>query len=275
MYRKTEAHAIRAHRICVFAFAAGLFLFVGRGSAVAGSLDFRSTPASEAATRIGEAFHIKLEILGGIDPRRPVTFSVPHIEQDGAVLEAVNSLANAIEANYRKEYVLSAAAVGNPPAAAVIDAATAPVSFDNEMVPAAQAITVVAGVDEASVQIPASIQGTVMFTSKNLTVQEALREIAAQTSTRWNVTYRLTPHSDGGTAPGKVIGYTASGRPIVEMGGVTFRKATAPGEPGGQSPQDLKDPVYISAMMRGDHSAMLKFHHEAPPTSSSSGDSGK
>ena len=271
MDRKTETHTYRLHRIGLPALLGALFVFAAPGSALADSLDFKSTPLSEAAARIGGAFHVKLDLSRGIDPRRSVTFSVLHTEQNGALLEAVNSLANAIGADYRKEFVLSPAPAGLPPAAQVIDAATAPVSFDNETVPAAQAITIVAGVDQASVQVPASVQGTVTFSSKNLTVQDAMRQIAIQTRTQWNVAYTLTPHADGASQSGRVIGHTASGQPIIEIVGVTFRKATDPAKSDGPTPEDLKDPVFLSAMRRGDRSAMLKFHHDPPSTPPSTG----
>lgn len=247
-------------------------LFATHGSAAADSLDFKATPLSDAIARIDQAFNVTLDLKGGINPRRTVTFSVANIQDDGALLETVNSLANAINADYRKQFVIIQITDGSKPIDPVIDAADAPVVFDSETQSAAKAIAVVAGVDDASSVIPPHLLGSVTFTGKNLTAREAARQIAQQTHSEWKTAFVLTPHTDRSSPAGKVIGYTPGGRPIIEMQTITFRKTKpAAADSSGQTPETLRDPVYMSAFMRRDKSAMLKFRPKLPDGSADTG----
>jgi len=234
----------------------------------ADSLSFNSTPVSEAVSRIDKTFDVTLELGRGIDLRRNVTFTVDNLKGPGALLDAVNSLANAVNADYRKVFVISKVAGDAKPSDPVIDASDAPVVFNIRTMPAAKAIAVVAGVDSATAQMPPSLDTPVTFSGLSLTAEEAARQIARQTHTEWKIEYALTPHTAQGTLPGKIIGYTGAGRPIVEMPDLTFRKPKADAVSAGNSPasQNLNT-TYWSAVMRGDRSAMLKFQrHDAPPS---------
>jgi hypothetical protein len=231
--------------------------------AQADALVFKSTPASEAASQIERVFGATIKLQRGLNVHQPVTFTVDDIQQDGAVLDAINSFANAINADYRKELVVIPA-TGGAEHLPALDSADAPVVFKLRSLSAVDAVNTVAGVDQAEARMPQAISGTVKFSSENLTLREAVAEIAHQTHTDWSDVYVLTPHTDRGSSPGKVIGYTASGRPIIEMAGVTFRKpkpSSAPMMPDPPTDEDLHNPVYMSAFRRGDRTAMLKYQH--------------
>ncbi len=232
----------------------------------AATLDFKAVPASDAIAQIDKTFHVTLDVKKGVNLRRPVTFTVENAGDDGALLQAVNSLANAINADYRKVFTITKAADGAAGQDPILDAADAPVVFDRETAQADKAIEIVAGVDDAAVQMPSPLQTVITFSDKKLTAQEAARQIARQTHTVWSVAYVLTPHTDQSSSPGKVIGYTGGGQPIVELPNITFRKPKpAPADLNNPTPEQLQDPVFRSAFMRGDRSAMLKFQHGGVP----------
>lgn len=262
MLRKTDHR--RSHRIGAAAFAGALCLFAPHSPARAASLDFKATPLDEAIARIDKTFDVTLDVRKGVNLRRTVTFSVANVGDDGARLETVNSLANAVKADYRKVFVITQVTGGMPSPDPVIDAADAPVVFDSATIPADKAIETVAGVDDATAQLPSPLPAVVTFSGKKLTAQEAATQIAHQTHTVWKVAYILTPHTDQSSSPGKIIGYTGGGQPIVELPEITFRKPKPTGLEG-PTPEQMQDPVFRSAFMRGDRSAMMKFQNGSTP----------
>ncbi|BDI28278.1 hypothetical protein CCAX7_003290 [Capsulimonas corticalis] len=254
---QTNGHACLQRLLAATAIAAALCAPV---SSSADTLDFQAASVSEAVSRIDQTFHVTLELKKGVDTRRKVTFSVENPGGDGALLDAVNSLANALNADYQKVFLLTNTAPGAAAQDPAIDAADAPIVFSSRTLPAAKAIALIAGVDAATVQTPASLESTITFSDASLTAGEAARQAARQTHTEWKVSYILTPHTTQGVLPGKVIGYTGAGRPILEMPNLTFRTAKpAPLESTDPIAQQNRAASYWSALRRGDQSAMLKF----------------
>jgi len=100
----------------------------------------------------------------------------------------------------------------------------APVNLKSTEMSAEDAINLVANLDGATAQFYSPVSGTVHFSATDLTAQEAAKEVADQTNTVWKAYYALVPRRRSGTPLGaKVIGRTASGRPILEMPTVSFR----------------------------------------------------
>jgi hypothetical protein len=199
------------------------------------SLSFDSIPVTDAVAQIDKAFGANIVVKPGVDADALVSFSVGDISDPGARLEAINDLANALNADYSKVFVISRKTDEATPPDPAIDAVGAPVVFTDATVPAADAIRTVARIDDADVQFYSPLHDSVMFTATQMPAEAAAREIARQTHTVWKAYYTFTPRLRGARqssmAGEKIIGYTAGGQPITELPVDTFRAAVNPPPP--------------------------------------------
>ena len=197
--------------------------------ASAASLSFNSTPVSDAVAQIDSKFGVTISLKQGIDPNMRVTFSVDNLQGRGARLDAINQLANALNADFQKVIVVRKASADGLTPSSTLDSDT-PVNFQAGSMPTRDAIEAVVGVDGAVARITGNVDGSVKFTGDETTVKEAADEIARQSHTVWKTFYAIAPRNRGGAvaAGGKIIGYTGAGKPIVELPLRTFRVAPDP-----------------------------------------------
>lgn len=186
------------------------------------SLDVTSAPVSDVVSQFHRIFGGNIVIKPGLSVNRAVSFTVNNIKEPGAAVETVQDLANALGADWQKTFVISRAS-DDSTAKPLIDT-NAPANLKSATMSAEDAINLVANLDGATAQFYSPVSGTVHFSSTDLTAPEAAKEVADQTHTVWKAYYALVPRGRGGVPLGaKVIGRTASGRPILEMPTVTFR----------------------------------------------------
>jgi hypothetical protein len=151
-------------------------------------------------------------IKPGIRANRDISFSVENIEQNGARLDAVNSLTNALGGEFYKTFVIKRANDDGPYTPPAIDS-SASVVFKNGSVPAEEAIKTVTGVDDATARFYSSIDDNVTFTATKMPAYEAANQISRQTQTRWRAIYVIVPRNSlsrvhsrvnniGGASPG-------------------------------------------------------------------------
>lgn len=176
-------------------------------------LSLSSVPALSAASQVGDKFGVGIVYKSDPGLLPPVTLTVDDADAPGARLQAVNALANAVQSDFTKTFVVSSVD-GDVPE--VKTDTNARITFPSVTVSAADAIRTVAAVDNAVVQISPDITGTVTLSAVSLSASDAAKQIAAQTHTRWKAFYALTPRTQGRATGGRVIGYTASGSPITE-----------------------------------------------------------
>jgi len=186
------------------------------------SLDVTSAPVADVVSQFHRIFGGNIVIKPGLSANRAVSFTVNNINEPGAAVETVQDLANALGADWHKTFVISRA-TDDPAAKPLIDS-NAPANLKSADMSAEDAINLVANLDGATAQFYSPVSGTVHFSSTSLTAPEAAKEVADQTHTVWKTYYALVPRGRGGVPLGaKVIGRTASGRPILEMPTVSFR----------------------------------------------------
>jgi hypothetical protein len=201
------------------------------GRAAPKALDFESAPVTDVVAQIDKAFGANITIKPGVNADGLVTFTVPNVDNVGARLEAINDLANALNADYTKVFVIRNATDGESTTPPAVDAVEAPVVFGNTTVSAADAIRTIAAVDDASVQFYSPVSGSITVADTQMTAREAAREVARQTHTVWKAYYVIAPRKPGSARRDdgeKVIGYTAGGQPITELPISTFRGAQTP-----------------------------------------------
>jgi len=187
------------------------------------SLNFDSAPVADVVSQFHSTFGGYIVIKPGVNDNLPVSFSVSSIRQDGAGIETVQDLANALNADWQKSFVISRATSDDTTPTPIIDT-KAPLDLSSTTMSAEDAIQLVANADGATVKFYSPVEGTVHFSSRNLTAPQAAREIAEQTHTVWKAYYAIAPRTSRQIPLGaKVIGRTAGGRPILEMPTVTFR----------------------------------------------------
>src|SRR5580658_5420706 len=75
-------------------------------------LVFDATPVTDAVAQIDRTFGANIVLNDRINVDGVVTFSIFDVEGDGARLEAVSSLANALGADYHKVFLVSKIADG-------------------------------------------------------------------------------------------------------------------------------------------------------------------
>ena len=196
------------------------------GSAQAAPLDFSGTSAQAAAQQIDDKYGIHIVFKGGFSPDLAVTFSLADADAEGARLQAVNALANAAGADFQKTFVISKADAGTTNVPADLIDTNAVVAFPSRTVTVDDAVRRITGADNAGAQIYGDIAGTVTFSAATLSAQEAARQVANETHTRWKAFYAMTPRAQGHVLAGKVIDRTASGSPIVEEPYVYYQPQT-------------------------------------------------
>ncbi len=203
----------------------------------AAPLALDNVSALDAARQIGEKYGVNIVFKGDFGPTQYVSFTLTDADAAGARLEAVNTLANAVGADFTKTYVVSRVADGQDVPAPKVDA-NALVVFPATTVSAEQAISMVAAVDDATVRLPADISGSVTLSGTQLGADGAAQQIAAQTHTRWKVFYAMTPRLGGHQLGGKVIDHTNGGSPITELPDVYYAHIPTPAERAAQAAAD-------------------------------------
>jgi len=198
------------------------FPIAAQAAEVSRSLDVTSAPVADVVSQFHRIFGGNIVIKPGLSANRAVSFTVNNINEPGAAVETVQDLANALGADWQKTFVISRAS-DDSAAKPLIDS-NAPANLKSATMPAEDAINLVANLDGATAQFYSPVSGTVHFSSTDLTAPEAAKEVAEQTHTVWKAYYALVPRGRAGVPLGaKVIGRTASGRPILEMPTVSFR----------------------------------------------------
>ncbi len=191
----------------------------------ADTLTFTNAPASEAAATIGKRLGVTIVFRGSLNKSLPVTFSVDDPDTAGGRLQAVSSLATALDADFQKVYVVSKVDPGAAIPSVPLDT-NGPVVFQSARIPARQAIQVVAAVDSAVTQISGAVEGSVVLPDTHLSASDAAAAIAKQTGTEWKAYYGLFKR---GEAPGRLSGIvldrTANGQPIQEQPLLSYRSS--------------------------------------------------
>lgn len=201
------------------------------------TLTFTNTPASSVAAAMGKRYGVTIVFRGSINTRQPVTFSVDNPDTTGGRLQAISSLASALDVDFQKVYVVSKVDPGAavPPVPLDTDG---PIVFTAAHIPVREAIQTVAAVDNAVTQISSAITGDVSLPGTHLTASEAAAAIAKQTGTEWKAYYGMFKRGEeparlGGT----VIGQTNNGQAITVQPLLTYR-STAPVTVPVYGPQD-------------------------------------
>jgi hypothetical protein len=166
------------------------------GSVHAEPLAVDGVSALDAARQISDKYGVNVVFKGNFRTAQPVSFTLPDGDTPGSRLEAINALANAAGADFSKTYVISRVGEGQDLPPIHIDS-NANVAFQSTTVSVQDAISAVAAVDNATVQMPDAMGGTVTLSSTQMSDGDAANEIAAQTHTRWKVFYALTPRLAG------------------------------------------------------------------------------
>ena len=191
----------------------------------ADTLTFTSAPAGEVAAAVGKRLGVTIVFRGSLNKSLPVTFSVDDPDSPGGRLQAVSSLATALDADFQKVYVVSKVDPGASVPAVPLDT-NAPIVFRSTRVSARQAIQAVAAVDSAVTQISGAVEGSVVFPSTHMSASDAAAAIAKQTGTEWKAYYGLFKR---GEAParlnGIVVDRTADGQPITVQPLLSYRSS--------------------------------------------------
>jgi len=288
MLISTQKSTLKSRPACLLGLAGAILVFGPQNQSSAASLDLQNMPASDAAGQLEKAFNVQIDIKPGIDLHRQVTLHVPDTGAKDALLNSINSFATAIGADFRKEFIITPALGNQSPQLPSIDELDAHITFDDESQMLSKSINAVALVDDASVKVSTPLQPYVTFTSRRLSIKDAILQLEGQTHTQWNVGYLITPHTGLNSSPGRVVGYTSVGRPIIELLTVKFPGGALPsagadmvdavgsnldgtqptpisqGQAQPMSPDQLQGFIYRSAFARGDISAMKKFQNGSP-----------
>ena len=189
----------------------------------ADTLTFTDTPASSAAAAMSKRYGVTIVFRGSVNTGRPVTFSVDNPDTPDGRLQAISSLASALDLDFQKVYVVSKIDPGTTVPQVPLDS-SGPIVFTSTHVPAREAIQTVAAVDNALTQISSLVTGDVVLPGTHMSATDAATVIAKQTGTQWKAYYGLFRHGD---APerltGAIIGRTNGGQPITELPLLTYR----------------------------------------------------
>ncbi len=212
-------------KIGIAALVLSAALFV---PAQADTLTFTNASASSAAAAMNKRYGVTIVFRGaGINTSQPVSFSVDNPDTPDGRLQAINSLASALNLDFQKVYVVSKADPGAAVPAVPMDS-NGPIVFPSTHVPLRDAIQTVAAVDNALTQISPAIAGDISLPQTRLRAFEAASVISRQTRTQWKAYYGLYRR---GEAPerflGTIIDRTSTGEPIRALPLLTFRN-TAP-----------------------------------------------
>jgi hypothetical protein len=210
--------------ITAAALAAGASLLF-LPSVQADTLTFTNASASSVAAAMSKRYGVTIVFRGSLNTSRPVTFSVDNPDTPDGRLEAVSSLASALDLDYQKVYVVSKTDPGTAIPPVLLDN-NEPIVFPSTHVSAREAIQTVAAVDNALTQISSLVTGDVTLPGTHMNAADAAAVIAKQTGTQWKAYYGLFRRGD---APerlaGAVIGRTNAGQPITELPLLTYRSS--------------------------------------------------
>lgn len=214
------------HTLTAAVLAAGLSLaFLPAAHAQDTTLTFTNASARNAAAVMSKRFGVTIVFRGSINPSQPVTFSVDNPDTDGGRLQAISSLATALNVDFQKVYVVSKADTSAAVPLVPLDS-NGPIVFSSAHVPVRDAIQTVAAVDNAITQINSAITGDVTLPSTRLTASEAAAAIAKQTRTEWKAYYGMYKRGEEPARfGGMMIGETNNGQAITVQPLLTYRSA--------------------------------------------------
>ena len=189
------------------------------------TLTFTNISASRAAAAMSKRFAVTIVFRGSINAQQPVTFSVDNPDTEGGRLQAISSLAAALDVDYQKVYVVSKVDPGAAVPSVPLDS-NGPIVFSSTHVPVRDAIQTVAAVDNAMTQINSAITGDVTLPSTRLSASQAAAAIAKQTGTEWKAYYGMFKRGEEPARfQGMVVGETNNGQPITVQPLLTYRSA--------------------------------------------------
>ncbi len=189
------------------------------------TLTFTNMAASRAAAAMSKRFGVTIVLRGSINTQQPVTFSVDNPDTEGGRLQAISSLATALDVDFQKVYVVSKVDPGAAVPAVPLDS-NGPIVFSSTHVPVRDAIQTVAAVDNAMTQINSAITGDVTLPSTRLSASEAAAAIAKQTGTEWKAYYGMFKRGEEPARfGGMVVGETNTGQPITVQPLLTYRSS--------------------------------------------------
>ena len=214
---------IRTLHKMTIALAAGGAGLLWMTAARADTLTFTNASARTVAASLGKYYGVTVVFRGSVNPSRPVTFSVDDAQTPGGQLEAVSSLASALDLDFQKVYVVSKVDPGAAVPPVKIDS-NGPVVFRSTILPAREAIQAVAAVDGAMTQINVAVEGNVTLPSARMSASDAAAAIAKQTGTEWKAYYGMFPHGETpSNLSGTVVGQSNGGQAMTELPLVTYR----------------------------------------------------
>lgn len=214
------ARAVRKTTLAFFAAGASLFL---AAAVRADTLSFTSTPASNAVAQMSRRYGVSIVFRSAVNSRKPVTFSVDNADTPDGRVQAINDLANALDMDFQKVYIVSKIEPGTSVPEVRIDN-DGPILFPATKVSAREAIQTIAGVDGAVTQISGAVKGNVMFPSRRTTAAAAAATVARQTGTVWHAYYGFFKRGEEpARLKGDVVGRDINGNPITALPLVTFR----------------------------------------------------
>ena len=224
-----------------FAAGAGLFL---AAAVRADTLTFSGAPASNAVAEMSRRYGVSIVFRSAVNSSKPVTFSVENADTPDGRVQAINDLANALDMDFQKVFVVSKAAPGTSVPEVKIDN-DGPIVFPTTKVGAREAIKTIAGVDGALTQISGAVTGTVVFPSRRTTAAAAAAAVARQTGTVWHAYYGFFKRGEEpARLKGDVIGRDINGNPITALPLVTFRnQISTPAPVTGGAPTTEETPV--------------------------------
>ncbi len=240
------ARAVQKMTLAFFAAGAGLSLT----SAVrADTLTFTNTPVSNAVAQMSRRYGVSIVFRSVVNSSRPVTFSVDNADTPDGRVQAMNELANALDMDFQKVFVVSRIAPGTSVPEIKIDN-DGLIVFPTTKVSAREAIKTIAGVDGALAQISGAVEGSVMFPSRRMTAAPAAATVAKQTGTVWRAYYGFFKRGEQpARLKGDVVDRDINGNPITALPLVTFRNpvaapATVAAGAGGSPPTPNAGPGY-------------------------------
>ncbi len=171
-----------------------LAVLVASASARAETVAYRRVALHNVIAQLRSRYGMDVVLKGRLrDQReRPITFDVGDPDTTTTRLQIMNALSDATGVDFQKGFVVSKAARNETLPSVEVDT-NAFVIFKSRTVPVRQAIAIVAGSDNATIQIAPNVTGDVTFSSTTLRAAQAAREIAQQTQTVWHAYYALTP----------------------------------------------------------------------------------
>ncbi len=219
---------------CPTTVALSLAVCLFAGSAHAQTVSYRRLALHNVVTRLMQTYGLDIVLKGSLldKPNLPITFSVGDPDTTTTRLQIMNALANAAGVDFQKGFVVSKLGANEtlPPVQVDTDAF---VIFKSKTVPARDAIAIVAGSDNATVQIAPEVTGDVTLSSTTLRTSQAAREIAQQTQTVWRAYYALTPEDIMARSPHPFTYYDTTPPPAPASAPVA---PTAPAVPTAPAP---------------------------------------